>query len=102
MNQGPQTAKKGPAPAPARPLAPGAAPARAKADGPKLVLTRLSFAAPVFGMGEYSWSFMCEAAMAEDIQQALLERRPVKLEFPKNTVVLDASQVVLADFQPQG
>ena len=81
-------------PAPARAAAPGGA----NATGRQLV--RISFASPVFGMGEYSWTFICEGAQAEDIQAAMMERKPVKLVFPSNVVVLDTANVVLADFQP--
>lgn len=78
-------------------------PAPARAAGAAALtgrqLVRISFASPVFGMGEYSWTFICEAQQAEDIQQAMMERKPVKLNFPGNVVVLDTANVVLADFQ---
>lgn len=96
MNQASTSARKAPVPPRAAP-----APARPKGDpaGPR-VLVRLSFASPVFGAGEYSWTFLSDAAMAEELQLAMLDRRPIRLVFPTNTVVLDTAQVVLADFQP--
>lgn len=98
MNHPTKTSPKAPA-APAR----AAAPAGAKGDATaQRVLARLSFSAPIFGMGEYSWSFICDGAMAQELQQAMLDRKPYRLAFPGNTVVLDTAQIVLADFQPQG
>jgi hypothetical protein len=67
-----------------------------------LVLARLMFARPIFGGEDGAWTFVCDAAMAEGLQQAMLERRPYKLVFPTNTVVVDTAAIVLADFQPQG
>ncbi len=103
MNQPPSPARKAltpPRPAQAQPPAP--APARAKGDlATQRVLVRLSFASPVFGAGEHSWTFLSDAAMADELQQAMLDRRPIRLVFPQNTVVLDTTQIVLADFQPQ-
>lgn len=89
-----------PTPAIRKPGAPAPTPVRAADPLAGRQLARLSFASPVFGMGEYSWSFICEAAQAEDIQAAMLDRKPVKLVFPGNVVVLDTATVVLADFQP--
>lgn len=103
MNQAGPQARKAPAPAPAPPRA-AAQPAGRK-DRAELaaqrVLVRLTFVAPVFGKGEHTWSFLCDGVMAEELQQALIERRSTKLEFPTNTVVVDTTQVALADFQPQ-
>ena len=96
MNQPTKPSPKAP-PAPARAVANGA-----KGDASQRVLAKLSFAAPIFGMGEYSWAFICDGAMAQELQQAMLERKPYRLVYPGNTVVLDTAQIVLADFQPQG
>lgn len=96
MNQPTKPSPKAPA-APARAAAPAGNGAAAQR-----VLARLSFGSPIFGMGEYSWSFICDGAMAQELQQAMLERKPYRLAFPGNTVVLDTAQIVLADFQPQG
>ena len=86
------------APAPTTPAQAARGPAKAGATGNQLV--RITFSAPVFGMGEYSWTFICDGPQADAIQAAMLDRKPVKLTFPGNTVVLDTATIVLADFQP--
>ncbi|MBM3275119.1 MAG: hypothetical protein FJZ00_08190 [Candidatus Sericytochromatia bacterium] len=63
-------------------------------------LVRLSFGQPIFG-DRHDWAFVCDGQQAEDLAQALMARKPVRLAFPENTVIVDATQIALADFQPQ-
>ncbi|MEB3298791.1 MAG: hypothetical protein VKO21_04825 [Candidatus Sericytochromatia bacterium] len=61
------------------------------------IRVRVVFSQPIFG-GNHDWVFTCDGHQAEDLAQAVLQRKPLRLVFPTNTVILDGAQVTLVDF----
>ena len=63
------------------------------------VMVRLAFSRLELG-GQRDWTFVCDGRQAEDIAEAVLQRRPVRLAFPDNIVIVDGAEIGVADFQP--
>lgn len=82
---------------PAPLIAKSAAPQAAEAER---YVIRAHFSAPVFGKETHDWAFVGTGAHAEALAQAVMQKKPVKLDFPGNTVVLDGAAIALVDFQP--
>jgi len=61
-------------------------------------MVRLAFSRLLLG-GLQEWAFVCDGQQAEDLAEAVMQRRPVRLVFPDNTVIVDGAEVGVADFQ---
>lgn len=63
-------------------------------------LVRISFTQPIFGQGEHQWVFVGHGGHAEDVANAAMTRKPVRLAFPTNVVIIDGALIASVDFQP--